>query len=343
MGTSLISNPPYNMKWDVPIFAQLEKRFMECEIPPKSNANYAFVLTALSMVDDKAVFLLPCSALEGGAKQEMKIREYLVEKNLIEAVILLPDKMFEKTSIGTCIIVFNKNKKTTHISFIDMRKSFVEEERKQNGQFGGASHENRTYKKIIKVLTKEQMQKAVDCIENQSNVQEFSKTVSMKTVSENKYSLSPAKYIDFSECEFNHRSYGEIIDDLNRIIVEKNGLKLTMNESLAKSIGVYDIFQMFKQSEENLESINNILRFTGKKIEKENFISMSKKAGELKFENGSKEKISTILISILQMWKQHIMYLNNEENRYLVELRDALLPDLMSGKINIEKTGGGEK
>ena len=41
----------------------------------------------------------------------------------------------------------------------------------------------------------------------------------------------------------------------------------------------------------------------------------------------------------LQMWKQHIMYLNNEENRYLVELRDALLPDLMSGKIDL----GGDK
>ena len=35
------------------------------------------------------------------------------------------------------------------------------------------------------------------------------------------------------------------------------------------------------------------------------------------------------------MWKQHIYYLNIEENRYLVELRDALLPELMSGKIDL--------
>ena len=96
---------------------------------------------------------------------------------------------------------------------------------------------------------------------------------------------------------------------------------------------------MFKQSEETADSMNQMLTFTGKKIEKENFISMTKKAGELKFENGSKNNISTILLSILQMWKQHIMYLNNEENRYLIELRDALLPDLMSGKIDL----GGDK
>ena len=92
---------------------------------------------------------------------------------------------------------------------------------------------------------------------------------------------------------------------------------------------------MFKESEENTKNMNDTLTFLDKKIEKENFIQLSKKAGELKFENGSKENVSTILMSILQMWKQHIMYLNNEENRYLIELRDTILPDLMSGKIDL--------
>ena len=40
---------------------------------------------------------------------------------------------------------------------------------------------------------------------------------------------------------------------------------------------------------------------------------------------------------IFNMWKQHIYYLNIEENRYLVELRDALLPELMSGKIDVSE------
>ena len=59
--------------------------------------------------------------------------------------------------------------------------------------------------------------------------------------------------------------------------------------------------------------------------------------------NNSKDKLSTIFLSILQMYKQHIIYLNDEENRYLAELRDALLPDLMSGKLSIDEIlGGGE-
>nr|DAU76727.1 MAG TPA: N-6 DNA Methylase [Caudoviricetes sp.] len=336
---SCISNPPYNMKWKIPPFAQLQPRFNDCELPPESNANYAFVLTTLDNCNEKVSMILPCGILSSEVTNEKRIRQYLVEKNLIESVILCPDKMFEATSIPTCLLTLNKKKETTHIAFLDMRKTCDVEQREQNGQFGGASHENRTYKKTVNVFSDEQMESAIDSIINQKSIPEFSKSVSVQTISENDYCLVPSRYIEFQEKDFVHREYGEIIDDLNRVINEKNGLKLTMNETLAKSIGLYDIFQMFKQSEETADSMNQMLAFTGKKIEKENFISMTKKAGELKFENGSKNSISTILLSILQMWKQHIMYLNNEENRYLVELRDALLPDLMSGKIDL----GGEK
>lgn len=133
MRTSLISNPPYNMKWDIPPFAQIQTRFNECELPPESNANFAFVLTALEKIDSKAVFLLPCGVLNSGLKQEQEIRKYLIEKNLIEAVITCPNNMFESTDIATCIIVFDKHKKTRQVEFVDMRNMHDEEEREQRG------------------------------------------------------------------------------------------------------------------------------------------------------------------------------------------------------------------
>ena len=61
----------------------------------------------------------------------------------------------------------------------------------------------------------------------------------------------------------------------------------------------------------------------------------SKKKNEIRFENNSKDILSSILVLILNSWKQHVFYLNQEENRYLAELRDALLPELMSGKIEV--------
>lgn len=49
----------------------------------------------------------------------------------------------------------------------------------------------------------------------------------------------------------------------------------------------------------------------------------------------SKEEFPELLLLAFKMWKQRVMMLNNDENILLAELRDALLPDLMSGKIEI--------
>ena len=331
---SCISNPPYNMKWKSPPFAQLQPRFNDCELPPESNANYAFILTALNDCEGKSAMILPCGVLSTDNRQEKEIRKYLVDKNFIEAVITCPDKMFEATSIPTCIIVFNKRKTTTHISFVDMRQTYEVEQREQNGQFGGASHENRTYKKDVKIFSDAQMQKALDSIANQQDIPEFSKSVSAPTVAENDYNIVPSRYIVFQERGFEHREYAAIVQDINRITAEKNACKLTINETLAKTLG-FDV-ELYRQDQQD-SGLNDLLKQLGAEpLIKQNYFAASKNKNEIKFENNSKDILSSVLVMILNSWKQHIYYLNNEENRYLVELRDALLPDLMSGKINLE-------
>lgn len=338
MGLSLVSNPPYNLKWCIPPFAQIQSRFIESEVPPDSNANYAFVLSGIELATDKAAFILPCNILSTTNKKEYEIRKYLVEKNLIESVILCPDDMFEKTSISTCILVINKQKETTDMVFIDMRNIYDIECREQNGQYGGKSHTNRTYKKDIKIFNDEHIKKAIDCINKRTTIPEFSITVALRTVSENEYNLSPGRYIEFINEEVVHRDYSEIVSDINRIINEKNACKLTINETLAKILG-FDI-ELYK-NKQDIE-INAMLKNIGiQPIIKENYFITTKKKNEIKFENASKEILSSILVMILSNWKQHIYYLNNEENRYLMELRDAMLPDLMSGKIDLEE--GDEK
>lgn len=335
---SCISNPPYNMKWKLPPFAQLQPRFNDCELPPESNANYAFILTALECSKDKTAMILPCGVLSTDNAKEKAIRRYLVEHNLIDAVITCPDKMFEATSIPTCIIVFNQKKNTTHISFVDMRQTYETEQRAQNGQHGGASHENRTYKKEVKIFADEQMQKAIDSIVNQSAISEFSRSVSVQTIAENDFILVPGRYIEFQEQECKHREYAEIVADINHITAEKNACKLTINESLAKTLG-FNV-ELYKQDQQQDAGLNDLLKQLGTEpLVKQNYFTASKNKNEIKFENNSKDILSSVLIMILNTWKQHIYYLNNEENRYLAELRDALLPDLMSGKINLESMG----
>ena len=49
-------------------------------------------------------------------------------------------------------------------------------------------------------------------------------------------------------------------------------------------------------------------------------------------ENTDKERLSSIMPFFINMYKQHLYYLNNEENRLLAELRDSMLPFLLNGE-----------
>lgn len=333
MKSALVSNPPYNMKWQTPAFAQIQPRFADCYIvPPESNANFAFILTGLEK-NERCVFLLPCSVLSGGLKEEKATRAWLVEKNLVESVILCPDNMFESTGISTCIIIFDKNKKTATTEMVDLRRKYKEEIREQNGQYGGASHTNRTYKKTVKVITEETMDEVLAVIEERKTISGFCKSVSIEEMKEGGYSLLASRYFDIEQVEEKHRSYADIVNDINRITREKNACKLTINETLARGVG-FDI-DLYKQDQQDTGLNDLLVKLGADKLERQDYFTASKKKNEIKFENNSKEQLSSVLIMILQNWKQHIYYLNQEENRYLAELRDALLPELMSGKINL--------
>lgn len=327
MGSSLISNPPYNMAWKVPDLVGFMPQYAGYAIPPKQNANYAFILAGLHLVDSKAAFLLPNNTLESNTREEGEIRKQLVNDNLISAVIALPDSMFESTGIPTCIILFDKQKETRRIEMIDLSEKYETEVRDQKGQFGSAGHVQRTYHKNVKILTAETMQKAMDAIRNGTNETGFSRSVLPETLSENEWSLSPRRYIDKEIIEEKHRSFEDIAEDYNRIIRQKNMVKIRMNRTAAKRLG-YDCLAV------DIPDLSKTFAVVGQKAEKEAFISFTADDG-IRIECSTKEGIPTMIVLFLKEWRTMIMHLNNEENRLLAEFRDALLPKLMSGEIRV--------
>lgn len=335
MGKSLISNPPYNMKWQLPMFAQLQERFKDYELPPESNSNFAFVLTALNLIDDKTALLLPNGVLTTQNAKEAEIRKQLIENNLLKAVVVLPDNMFVSTSIGTCVLLFNKHKINTNVVMIDLRQSYEEEERLQNGQFGGKSHEKRTYSKTFKIITAEVMKRVLECIEKHENIPEFSKSASLEEIREQKYSLNPARYIEYELTkEEQHRNYKEIAENLNYIAKMQNSCKLVINETIAKKLGL-DI-DLYKDSKKNSLETQKEMKSIGINFEVEDYIQFTKNKNEFCFKCNDKEILPDILLQFFSVWKNQIALLNTMQNQYLTELRDALLPDLMSGKIKLE-------
>lgn len=325
-----ISNPPYNIKWQPPLPLEIDERFPI--IPPASNANYAFVLNCLSRAKEKVVMILPNGITS--ENNEKDIRQYLVENDLIEAVAIMPEKMFEVTTISTCILVLNKHKKSKDkIMFVDSRKNCTQEEREQNGQFGGASHTNRTYKKTYNVLSDDNISKILNAISEESCIPEFSQQVSKEEVSKNDYLLTPSRYIKFEEKEQPHRNFQEIADNINYIGRMQNSCKLVINETIAKGLGLE--IETFKQGQKSSEHLKETMKTLGIDIESEDYIQFTKNKNEFVFKCNDKELLPDILIQFLTVWKNQISLLNTMQNEYLTELRDALLPDLMNGKINV--------
>lgn len=329
MGVSLISNPPYNMPWHVPSLAGFMPQYMGYTVPPKNNANYAFILTALSMIDDKAVFLLPNGVLSANTKEEQVLRRQLLNENVISAVISLPDSMFESTSIPVCLVLFDLNKHTRKIEMIDMRQTFETETRYQRGQFGGNSHTGRTYHKDINVITTDGIHKATDAIMHLMTETGFCRAVTPDEIKQNNFILTPSRYIEQEPVKENHRSFEDITSDYNRIIRQKNAIQIRMNKTAAKRLG-YDCMDTGKPD------LTESFAVVGQKPEKESFISFGADDG-IRITISTKDGIHPLILDFLNHWKQMIMYLNTEENRLLAEFRDALLPELMSGRIKVKE------
>ena len=78
-----------------------------------------------------------------------------------------------------------------------------------------------------------------------------------------------------------------------------------------------------------------ISKLCDRTFEKNDYIQFTKNKNEFILKANSKEDFPELLLLAFKMWKQRVMMFNNEENILLAELRDALIPDLMSGKIEL--------
>lgn len=117
----IMANPPFSIKWNDD-GKRNDPRFYDAPcLPPKSKADYAFILHILYMLNNqgKAIVLnFPGIAYRG--QREGKIRKWLIKNNYIERVVSIPGGYFEDTTISTLLIIFDKNKKTTNIIFEDL-------------------------------------------------------------------------------------------------------------------------------------------------------------------------------------------------------------------------------
>lgn len=123
----IVANPPFSIAWEPPALNGIftDDRFRSVPVlPPKSKADYAFVLHILHyLADDGIAVVLNFPGILYRGNSEGQLRKWIVEQNYIEKVIRIPGKTFVDTTIETALVIFKKNKITTDIEFIDSEKN----------------------------------------------------------------------------------------------------------------------------------------------------------------------------------------------------------------------------
>jgi type I restriction enzyme M protein len=182
----VVANPPFSLdKWGAD-FAENDPfmRFNHYEVPPKSKGDYAFVIHMIKSLNEhgRMGVVLPHGVLFRGAS-EGKIRQKLIEQNLLDAIIGLPANLFFGTGIPAVILILKKNRTNKDVLFIDSSNEDVEKGKNQN------------------ILTTENINKIVETYKNRSEIEKYSHVATLEEIQENDYNLNIPRYVDTFEEE----------------------------------------------------------------------------------------------------------------------------------------------
>jgi len=180
---AIVSNPPYSVKWigsDDPTLINDERFAPAGVLAPKSKADFAFVLHALSYLSSKgraAIVCFPGIFYRGGA--EKKIRQYLVDNNTVETVISLAPNLFFGTTIAVNILVLSKSKTDTTTQFIDASgEGFFKKETNNN------------------VMQEAHIEEVMTLFDSKTNVDHVAAQIDNRTIAANDYNLSVSSYVE---------------------------------------------------------------------------------------------------------------------------------------------------
>lgn len=226
----ILANPPFNVKsWGYEKLLE-DPRFRELGMPPKGNANYAFLSHMIFKLnkEGRGATVLANGSLSSSGKDEYEIRKKMVDKNYIDAIIVLPDKLFYTVGIPACIWVFNKKKVNKNILMID-----------------GSKVEGKMLSKKVRELTKDDIQAFINVYNDHSigknvDVKGFAKTITIDDLVTNDFSFVPGRYVD---------SVVEVVDkdkvkheiktisvELTNLLREFNTLTPKVEEAIKKAL-----------------------------------------------------------------------------------------------------------
>ncbi len=209
----VVANPPFSLdKWGADeAESDRYNRFWR-GVPPKSKGDYAFISHMIESALEKegrVAVVVPHGVLFRGAK-EGRIRQALIEENLLDAVIGLPGNLFQTTSIPVAVLVFDRsrekggaNEGRKDVLFIDASRDYLPG-KNQNA------------------LSDDHLNIIVDTYRKREVKEKYSYLAAFEEIKENDFNLNIPRYVDTfeEEAEIDIDAVQKEIDDLEKELAE---------------------------------------------------------------------------------------------------------------------------
>ena len=223
----ILANPPFNQSdWGQPLL--VDDARWKWGTPPQGNANYGWIEHMLDKLSQKgkAGVVLANGSLSSNTSGEGEIRRKILEDDLVDCIVALPDKLFYTTGIPVCIWFFNRDKKHKgQTLFIDARKmgDMV------NRRLRELSDED--IKKIANTYIAWQNEDGYE------DVQGYCKVASIDEIKEHDYILTPGRYVGIEEVEDDGEPFEEKMDRLTTTLANQFKKSRELEEEIRKQLG----------------------------------------------------------------------------------------------------------
>lgn len=231
----ILANPPFNISdWGGEhLVDDVRWKF---GIPPKGNANYAWLQHILYHLapNGTAGVVLANGSLSSNTSNEGEIRKNLLEADMVDAIVALPEKLFYSTGIPVSLWILNKNKKNSpqfrsrenEVLFLDARRSGYMIDRRH------------------RELTEEDIEKISKTYHHWRNtngeyqdVQGFSKSATLDEIRAHEYVLTPGRYVGLEEVEDDGIPFEVKMDDMTAELAELFSKSHHLEEEIRKNLG----------------------------------------------------------------------------------------------------------
>lgn len=181
----VVANPPFSLsKWGKGNAEEDPYGRFHRGVPPTSYGDYAFIthmIETTNVQTGRVGVIVPHGVLFRGSS-EGRIRQKLIEENLLDAVIGLPPNLFYGTGIPTALLIFKRTKKDDTVLFIDASSEF-------------AQGTNQNY------LRSQDIAEIVNTYQKREKVDKYSYVALREEIIENSYNLNIPRYVDTFEPE----------------------------------------------------------------------------------------------------------------------------------------------